>query len=130
MTIASSPKTSSTWPKCIHRCSSILFTGSVPKKEKNYTRNTKRIITNHNCQMNRFYKTTLLSALVAFATLANAQQGQSAQSFTLEQCIDYAVQNSISAQNSILDQRIASSKVKETVGLGLPQITGSGNVTH
>jgi len=75
--------------------------------------------------MNRFYKTICLVALVAAAPFANAQQEQQTQSFTLEQCIDYALKNSINAQNSVLDQEIAKAKVKETIGLGLPQINGN-----
>src|SRR6185295_12863192 len=80
--------------------------------------------------MKQFYKTTLFIWLVALASTANAQQEQQAQSFTLDQCIDYALKNSINAQNAIIDQKIASAKVKETVGMGLPQITATGNITH
>jgi outer membrane protein TolC len=79
--------------------------------------------------MKQLYKTTLFIGLVAIASIANAQESQS-QSFTLDQSIEYALTNSINAQNSMLDQKIASAKVKETVGIGLPQVTGSGNLTH
>src|ERR1041385_4210846 len=79
--------------------------------------------------MKQLYKTTLFIWLVALASIANAQQEQT-QSFTLDQCIDYALKNSIYVQNAILDQKIASAKVKETVGIGLPQITATGNITH
>lgn len=80
--------------------------------------------------MKQLYKTTLFIGLIAIASIANAQQESQSQSFTLDQSIDYALTNSINAQNSILDQKIASAKVKETVGIGLPQVTGSGNLTH
>jgi outer membrane protein TolC len=79
--------------------------------------------------MKQFYKTTFLLALTIGVLVAQAQE-QQGQSYTLDQCIEYATQNSISAQNSILDQRLASSKVKETIGLGLPQISGTGNIVH
>jgi outer membrane protein len=79
--------------------------------------------------MKSFYKLVFLVGSWAWASHAQAQVSQ-AQSFTLEQCIDYALQNSINAQNAQLDQSIAASKVRETVGLGLPQITGSGSVIH
>jgi outer membrane protein len=63
------------------------------------------------------------------ANWSYAQQGAPA-SFTLEQCIEYALKNSISAQNAEIDQQIAAAKVKETVGLGLPQVSGSFGVQH
>jgi outer membrane protein len=79
--------------------------------------------------MKQLYKTTLFIGLIAIASIANAQESQP-QSFTLDQCIEYAVKNSVNAQNAVLDQKIAAAKVKETVGIGLPQITGTGNITH
>jgi outer membrane protein len=72
--------------------------------------------------------TFLVGLLVA--GVAWAQQTQQAESFTLEQCIQYALDNSIAAKNAELDQRIAKAKVKETVGIGLPQITGTGSVVY
>ncbi len=61
---------------------------------------------------------------------AGAYAQQATQSFTLEQCIEYALQNSINAQNAILDQQIAAARVKETAGLGLPQISATASVVH
>jgi len=68
--------------------------------------------------------------LATFLVIAMAARGQSVQSFTLDQCIDFALKNAISAQNADLDERIATAKVKETIGLGLPQISGSVGVQH
>ena len=76
--------------------------------------------------MNRFYFLTLT---IIFPMLASAQE-QKPSAFTLDQCIEYALQNAISAQNSIIDQRIAGEKVKETFGLGLPQISGAVSIQH
>ncbi len=56
---------------------------------------------------------------------ANAQQ-----TFTLDQCIDYALKNSINVQNAVLDEEIASAKVKETIGIGLPQISVDASLVH
>lgn len=78
--------------------------------------------------MKQFYKTILFIALVVGASMANAQQ-QQAQSFTLDQCIDFAVKNSVNMQNILIEEQIAQSKVKETVGIGLPQISGNVNAT-
>ena len=46
-------------------------------------------------------------------------------SFSLKQCIDYALQNQSAMKNASLDELIAKDKVKEITGLGLPQIGGS-----
>ncbi len=79
--------------------------------------------------MSQFYKLSIFLAALLVAGVGHAQQ-EPTTSFTLEQCIDYALKNSINAQNAIIDQQIAAAKVKETVGLGLPQISGSASVQH
>jgi outer membrane protein len=61
----------------------------------------------------------------------NAQQSQpSVQSFTLEQCVQYALENSPTAKNSAIDEKIADARVKETRGIGLPQVDASVGITH
>jgi outer membrane protein len=73
---------------------------------------------------------TLFTFLIC-ATLAMAQEDQKpAQTFTLEQCVQYAVENSTAVKNAIVDQRIADARVKETRGIGLPQISGDVSVVH
>lgn len=79
--------------------------------------------------MNQFYKPLLFVIAALAAGGAQAQQ-QTPTAFTLEQCIEYALTNSVNAQNAIIDQQIASAKVKETTGLGLPQIDGSVALVH
>lgn len=59
-----------------------------------------------------------------------AQQTQSGQVFTLEQCITYALENSITVKNAVIDERIADARVKETRGIGLPQVDGKVSLTH
>ncbi len=66
---------------------------------------------------------TILMALI-FTSAAWAQQAESS-AFTLQQCIQYALENSIAAKNAELDQRIAKARVNETVGIGLPQVSGT-----
>ena len=46
-------------------------------------------------------------------------------SFTLPQAIDYAYQHQSTVLNAQLDEKIAIAKVKETAGIGLPQISAS-----
>lgn len=77
--------------------------------------------------MNQFYKRITMSLLLMTASTAFAQ---TAQRFSLEQCIEYALQNSATAQNAILDEKIAVARVKETVGIGLPQVSASAGVQH
>jgi len=79
--------------------------------------------------MKLLYKASLLAIGLFTSAYVNAQQDTTG-SFTLERCIEYALQNSISGQNALLDQQIASAKVKETVGIGLPQISASGSLVH
>lgn len=71
----------------------------------------------------------LLPAVLGVGML-KAQEAAVGDVFTLEQCIEYALSNGISAQNSVIDEQIAQARVKEIVGLGLPQVSGSASVTH
>jgi outer membrane protein TolC len=75
--------------------------------------------------MKRLYTLLLLTGLWS---AASAQQG--GQSFTLEQCITYALENSATNKNSLIDQEIAEARVKETRGIGLPQVNGAVALTH
>jgi outer membrane protein len=78
--------------------------------------------------MKRFFTLTIGICLAA-SRLLFAQETPSA-SMTLDQCIEYAVQHAVSAQNAELDQQVAAAKVKETFGLGLPQISASASVVN
>lgn len=71
--------------------------------------------------------------LILLLLISSALPGafaQESQTLSLEGCIEYAVKNAITMQNAILDQEIAKSKVKETVGMGLPQVNGSVGLQH
>ncbi len=74
----------------------------------------------------------LLLALFFQLSLAQGQDGQSAagQTFTLEQSIAFALENNVLMKNATLDERIAEGKVKETRGIGLPQIDASVALRH
>ncbi|HEY8400514.1 MAG TPA: TolC family protein [Cytophagaceae bacterium] len=50
---------------------------------------------------------------------------QSDSSFTLKECIDYALANNAQVQNAMLDQKIAKAKVGEVRSYGLPQVSGT-----
>lgn len=75
---------------------------------------------------------TILLTIVGLAISGNvmAQENTTPTVFTLEQCIDYAKKHNISSVNASLDEEIAKAKVKETIGIGLPQVSGSVSVNH
>ena len=73
--------------------------------------------------MRKLYLTFLY---VVFAAAAFAQS----ETFTLEQCIEYALTNNLNVQSAQLDESSAAHRVKEITGVGLPQITSSFNMMH
>ncbi len=79
--------------------------------------------------MKQFYKLSLVVASLMLVAQVHAQT-QSPTAFTLDQCIEYALKNSVTVQNSVLDEQIATAKVRETIGIGLPQIDGSASIQH
>jgi outer membrane protein len=79
--------------------------------------------------MKRIYTITLALLLGGSVMAQEAATSQNA-TFTLEQCIDYALRNSVNAQNAILDVDIAKARVKETTGLGLPQVSAAAGVVY
>lgn len=74
-------------------------------------------------------RTLILFLLIGWLYPATAQQPAS-RAFTLEQCIEYALQNSVTIKNAQLDEEIAKARVKETIGIGLPQIDGSVGIQY
>ncbi len=75
--------------------------------------------------MKRLYVFVFYLCLPALMLAQNAPAPASATVFSLEQCVQYALENSNSIKNSVIDQQIAAAKVKETIGIGLPQIDGN-----
>ncbi|MFM7327490.1 MAG: hypothetical protein ACKO3B_02025, partial [Bacteroidota bacterium] len=67
----------------------------------------------------------LLIAAGMLPLLMNAQQ-----SMDLAGCLDYALSNAVSVRNAKLDEKNAVAKVRETLGLGLPQVNGAVNINH
>lgn len=54
----------------------------------------------------------------------------SAQTLTLKQCLDYAVENNIALQKDKLGLETARQSKREVVGSYLPQLNGSGQMTY
>ncbi|MFM6976902.1 MAG: TolC family protein [Sphingobacteriaceae bacterium] len=61
-------------------------------------------------------------SLLAFPALAQEPQ---LNTFSLQQAIDYALIHQSAVQNAQIDEQIARNKVRETTGIGLPQISSS-----
>lgn len=77
--------------------------------------------------MNRFYTTLLFILLSPLLGLA---QTNDSISYSLDDCIKYALENTVEVKNSRVDEQIAEAKVKETIGIGLPQVDANVNLTH
>ncbi|MGV8879190.1 MAG: TolC family protein [Sphingobacteriaceae bacterium] len=74
-------------------------------------------------------KIIILLLLMASGRIASAQSlPDSTFSLTLQDCINYAYEHQDSMKNARLDIKSAAYKVKETIGIGLPQINGSAQL--
>ncbi|SDM59856.1 Outer membrane protein TolC [Daejeonella rubra] len=56
-----------------------------------------------------------------------AQLTDSLASFSLKEAIDYAQNHQTSVLNATIDEEIAKNTVKQTIGIGLPQVNGNVN---
>jgi outer membrane protein TolC len=79
-----------------------------------------------------FRRGALLALLLVpgFVTLKAQQMDTASYAFSLQQSVDFALQHNTSVQNVMLDQVSASNRVKEVIGAGLPQISGSAEVQN
>jgi len=59
-----------------------------------------------------------------FAAVANAQK---INSFTVQQAVDYAKQNSVQVKNALLDYQVQKQTNREITSVAYPQISASGN---
>lgn len=78
--------------------------------------------------LNMKRKFPLLLAIGLAVFRLSAQNPPQSYSFSLQQAIDYALQNQLTVQNAVLDEQLAQKKVKEVLGIGLPQVSGSFDV--
>src|SRR4051812_11933111 len=84
--------------------------------------------------MKRLFQILVLSFVVPL--WAHAQEAGQPQpvtdtvSFSLEDAIKYAMENTIDVKNATIDAQISEARVKETVGIGLPQISGNVTIQH
>lgn len=73
-------------------------------------------------QINRIILLALLTLVGKVFAQENTQG--TGGSYSLKQCVDVALQNHEQLKNAELDQKISQAKVKETIGIGLPQVNG------
>ncbi|MBC7916139.1 MAG: TolC family protein [Pyrinomonadaceae bacterium] len=73
---------------------------------------------------------TVIAILILLSSIAGkAQQVPQDRTFqfNLQECLEYAYRNNDSLKNAQLDIESAKYKVKETFGIGLPQVSGSAS---
>lgn len=78
--------------------------------------------------MKRIFQFLIISLTIPVMGLA--QEGGRPDAFSLEECIDYALSHSVNIKNAVIDEKIADARVKETRGIGLPQIDASVGLMH
>lgn len=66
--------------------------------------------------------------LMTVLAVVGAQAQTETKSYSLRQCIDYALTNSTSVKNATIDEYIAQSKVNEYIGSGLPQVSANAGI--
>ncbi|MDQ2657877.1 MAG: TolC family protein [Bacteroidota bacterium] len=79
--------------------------------------------------MKRFFRIFIITITVP-ALVAAQEAAPVSGKLTLEECIQYALKNSVNIKNAVIDEEIADARVKETRGIGLPQIDATVGVLH
>lgn len=64
-------------------------------------------------------------SLAYVGAFSQTNEASAAYAFSLQQAVDFALQNQNSIKNAMLDEEIARKKVDEVLGMGLPQINTS-----
>jgi outer membrane protein len=75
--------------------------------------------------MKNIFFTTLLLLGIAFSSYAQQATSTPPYNFTVQDCVNYAYEHQDSVINAKLDVKSAEYNVKETVGRGLPQVSGT-----
>ncbi|MES3017648.1 MAG: TolC family protein [Bacteroidota bacterium] len=73
------------------------------------------------------YRYLSLIICFCFGLSATAQQADTVAAFSLKQAIEYAQNHQVSILNARIDEDIAKNTVKQTIGIGLPQVGGNAN---
>ncbi|MCP4521091.1 MAG: TolC family protein [Cytophagales bacterium] len=67
---------------------------------------------------------TLLGKSVWAQEATSTGSSTAGGTYSLQQCIDFALQNHEQIKNAEIENQISQKKVKETTGIGLPQVSG------
>ena len=67
----------------------------------------------------------ILIIAILFSSLGFSQEQQEQQNFSLQEAIDYAIENNRNAKNAALDIQAAIKQKWETIASGLPQLSGT-----
>lgn len=83
--------------------------------------------------MKLFNHLALLTLLTLFSKSVWAQEPtvtkvNTGGTYSLQQCIDFALQNHEQIKSAEIENEISEAKVKETIGIGLPQVSGKLDV--
>ncbi len=68
--------------------------------------------------------------LVSLLVLSVGVNAQKVNSFSVQQAIDYAKQNSVQVKNALLDVLIQKQVNRDVTSIALPQINGNASITH
>lgn len=71
------------------------------------------------------YLTLIICLCLGFSV--RAQQSDTVAAFSLKQALDYAQNHQVSILNARIDEDIAKNTIKQTIGIGLPQLSGNAN---
>jgi outer membrane protein TolC len=75
-----------------------------------------------------FFSLLFGGELKAQGNTQTASSKKDLENYTLEQCIEYAIQNRTEVKNAELDNQIAKARVGEVRSIGLPQVNASLNL--
>jgi len=79
------------------------------------------------------FKCILFFAIIIFTTSLNAQEkteNSVKTQFSLEEAIQYAIENGYDVKSKKIDLEIAKKKIWETTAIGLPQVNGTISYQH
>src|SRR5688572_333012 len=68
--------------------------------------------------------------LFVLPTITSFAQSDKVLSFSLEEAVNYALENNTEAKNSDLDAQINKKRILEIITLGLPQLSGKVSFRH
>jgi outer membrane protein TolC len=75
-------------------------------------------------------KMKLLKLSIALISVFSMEDLWAQKSFSAKEAVAYALENNPNVKNAKIETKVAEAKVSETIGIGLPQISGSTTLLH